>query len=205
MTIEIWLAYFTTLLIFMVTPGPSHVLMLSNSLSSGFPRSFATACGDLTANIIQICIAALGLGTLLYRSQEVFIVVKWLGVIYLVYLGIKIIAKGTLTLDVKERQVASISKLFWQGFITSAANPKAILFFASLLPQFVTPGQPVGQQFFILGATYIIVDGCFLSGYGMFAGWIGAKALSNTWLNKLSGILVIVAAVLLGMKEVKPS
>jgi homoserine/homoserine lactone efflux protein len=93
MSLEIWLAYLSAVLILMITPGPSQLLMLSNSLGSGFKKSTATAAGDLTANAIQMTIASVGLASILYLSQYTFIVIKWLGVAYLVYMGVKLILR----------------------------------------------------------------------------------------------------------------
>ncbi|MEE9524608.1 MAG: LysE family transporter, partial [Thermodesulfovibrionales bacterium] len=88
MTIEIWLAYVTTVFIFLVSPGPSHIFMLSTSLSSGFNKSWASAVGDLTGHIWQIIVASIGLVSFIYVFQNFFIIVKWLGVAFLIYLGI---------------------------------------------------------------------------------------------------------------------
>ncbi len=88
MTPDLFLAYITTVFILLVSPGPSHLLMFSNSLASGFNRSWATAAGDLTANTLQIVVASTGLAGLLYASRNFFVAVKWAGVVYLVYMGI---------------------------------------------------------------------------------------------------------------------
>lgn len=89
MTFQIWLAYISAVLILMITPGPSQLLMLSNSLGSGFKRSIATVAGDLTANSFQMTIASVGLAGILYTSQYTFTIIKWMGVAYLVFMGIK--------------------------------------------------------------------------------------------------------------------
>ncbi len=88
MSTELWLAYVTTVPILMSTPGPSHLLMLSNSLGNGFNRSLATAAGDLSANIMQMTVASLGVVSLIYSSQAFFSVIKWAGVSYLIYMGV---------------------------------------------------------------------------------------------------------------------
>lgn len=88
MNIELWLAYVTTVLILMSTPGPSHLLMLSISLGNGFQRSLATAAGDLSANIVQMTVASLGVASLVYSSQAFFSIIKWAGVSYLIFMGV---------------------------------------------------------------------------------------------------------------------
>jgi threonine/homoserine/homoserine lactone efflux protein len=202
-TLEIWLAYVTTVFVFLVSPGPSHIFMTSMSLTNGFGRSWATAAGDLTAHLWQITAASIGLVSLFYAFQEFFVIIKWAGVGFLIYLGIGQILKGPALSgrgggDVEDRGV-----LFWKGFVTSSANPKAIVFFAALFPQFIDPAGPTGHQFVILGATYMLIDGCFLMFYGYFADWIAGRFERHLdrYLNRISGVLLIGAALLLGFKD----
>ncbi len=205
MTLEIWLAYVTTLLIFMSAPGPSHMLMLTNSMTNGFRRSLATAVGDLSANTLQILIVAFGLVGLARSSQHFFVIVKWLGVSYLVITGILVFRRRLDSTVASGSLQRSARALFLQGFLTSAANPKAIVFFAALLPQFIDTSLPTGEQFLILGATYIVIDGCFLSFYGGFAAWISGhfRHRIDRHMNRISGALFVVAAILLGLKELR--
>ncbi len=163
MTTELWLAYVTTALILMSTPGPSHLLMLSNSLGNGFNRSLATAAGDLSANIVQMTVASLGLVSLIHSSQEFFVVIKWVGVSYLIFMGVMKFRKRFDPSVAVLSRVRTLRSLYWQGFMTSAANPKAVIFFAALFPQFVNPAAQTGQQFVILGVTYLIIDACFFN------------------------------------------
>ena len=205
MTFEYWLAYVATVLVFMSTPGPSHLLMLSNSLANGFARSTATASGDLCANFLQMLAATLGLVTIIQASQSFFVAVKWAGVVYLIYLGIRMIRRGTVQRPETEAET-SIKVLYWQGFVTSAANPKAVVFFAALFPQFLDLSRPALSQFVVLSFTYLAIDGIFLLFYGKTAD-ILARKLKSHWqktMNRLSGGLLIVAAVLLGLKDVNP-
>lgn len=204
MEFEIWLAYLSAVLILMLTPGPSQLLMLSNSLGSGFKRSMATAAGDLSANVIQMTVASAGLVSILYASQYTFIVIKWLGVAYLVYLGARLIRRTPSRKVIGEEQPKSSKTLYMQGFITSASNPKAIIFFAALFPQFLNQQEPIVNQLLVLGITYLTIDGLFLSIYGSFADWI-AKAfksqVTHHW-DRISGSFLIGAAILLGLKKI---
>lgn len=202
MTSEIWFAYLATLLIFMVTPGPSHLLMLSNSMTHGFRPSLATAVGDLSANSLQILAAGLGLASLVLASQEAFTVVKWAGVAYLVYLGIQKIRTAGRMAPAGAAGPGRRS-LFLQGFLTSAVNPKAVVFFAGLFPLFLDPSAPLAPQIFILGVTYIVVDGSFLCFYGATASWLSKRlqARAKAWLDRASGGFLIAAAILLSLKQ----
>lgn len=205
MNTELWLAYVTTVLILMSTPGPSHLLMLSNSLGNGFNRSLATAAGDLSANIVQMTVASLGLVSLIHSSQEFFVVIKWLGVSYLIFMGVMKFRKRFDPSVAVLSRVRTLRSLYWQGFMTSAANPKAVIFFAALFPQFVNPAAQTGKQFVILGVTYLIIDACFLTIYGGFAGWIESRFRHHVGhhMNQISGALLVGAAILLGLKEIK--
>ncbi len=205
MNTELWLAYVTTVLILMSTPGPSHLLMLSNSLGNGFNRSLATAAGDLSANIVQMTVASLGLVSLIHSSQEFFVVIKWLGVSYLIFMGVMKFRKRFDPSVAVLSRVRTLRSLYWQGFMTSAANPKAVIFFAALFPQFVNPAAQTGQQFVIMGVTYLIIGACFLTIYGGFAGWIESRFRHHVGhhMNQISGALLVGAAILLGLKEIK--
>ncbi len=94
MTLEIWTIYVGTVLALMSTPGPSQLLMLSNSAAHGFTRSLSTAAGDLTANALQMLAAGFGLAAILTASANALTVIKWAGVIYLIWLGVRMIRKA---------------------------------------------------------------------------------------------------------------
>jgi len=160
--------------------------------------------GDLTANAIQMVIAAAGLATILYTSQYAFVIIKWLGVAYLIYMGVRQFFKKTNPELSENGGEKSVRALFMQGFVTSASNPKAIIFFAALFPQFVDPASPTASQFAILGLTYLVMDGFFLSIYGIFASWIRQQFSKHIakHLNRISGSFLILAAILLGFKRV---
>ena len=204
MTLEVWLLYIGTILLFMSTPGPSHLLMISVSMSNGFHRSLATAAGDLSANVIQILLAGFGLAAIVMSSQYGFAVVKWFGMAYLVWIGIKTIISSFKRQDNSTSYPrATLTSLWLRGFITSAANPKAVVFFAALFPQFIDSQQPILFQVLILGSTYIAVDGLFLAIYGKGASWIAQKISHHAkkWIERVSGAGLIITAIILGFKS----
>ena len=205
MNIEIWITYIGTVLVLMSTPGPSQLLMLSNSIQNGFKKSLATAAGDLSANFLQMIVASVGLVSLIHNAHEFFIFVKWVGVAYLIYLGLKLIfSKNARQIENSNNQ-RSAKSLYWQGFITSAVNPKAVIFFAALFPQFINPTEPLLLQFTILSVTYLVTDGIFLSFYGKFSELIAKKLRRSfsKYFDKVSGTFLIIAAILLGFKDVE--
>ena len=211
MTFEAWILYVATVLGLMSTPGPSQLLMLSNSMAHGFKRSLATAAGDLSANALQMLAAGLGLAILIAASSTALSVIKWAGVVYLIWLGLRMIKRagrsttGNGLTGESEKSVIPASKLWLQGFLTSAANPKAVVFFAALFPLFIQSDQPFWSQFLILSATYIIIDGCFLSAYGFTASWVARrfKGPARAWVERVGGGFMILAAIFLGFRSVE--
>lgn len=203
---ETWFIYAGTILVFMSTPGPSHLLMLSNAMAHGFKRSMATAAGDLSANTLQMLAAGFGLAGVMMTSRYGFSIVKWAGVAYLIWLGVRTIRNSSRnnTTGLKHPP-AQLKKLWFQGFVTSAANPKAVVFFAALFPQFIDPASPLWPQLLILGATYLTIDGCFLAGYGAGASWLSVrlKGTATRWVGRISGSCLIGAAAMLGFKGIQ--
>ncbi len=205
MSIETWLFYVTTIVVMMSTPGPSHLLMLSNSISSGFPRSAATAAGDLLANALQMLAAGLGLAAVLASAAFALTAIKWLGVLYLIAYGLtKIRAARQAGSALESTAPASLKALFAQGFVTSAVNPKAVVFFAALFPQFIQPAQPLWPQLAVLGSTFIAIDGLFLLGYGVTAAWLAARLgpQAQQRLALAGGVLLVLAGIALAAKAV---
>ena len=206
MPLETWTLYVLTVLALMSTPGPSQLLMLTNSGVHGFRRSLATAAGDLSANALQMLAAGLGLAAIIAASATALSVLKWAGVAYLIWLGIRMIrrAKPDETATQGQQNRTSLRTLWLQGFLTSAANPKAVVFFAALFPQFITADAPFWPQFLILSATYIVMDGLFLSAYGLGSNWVVKRFKGNArvWVERIGGAFMIGAAVLLGLKSI---
>lgn len=200
---ETYLAYLATCAVFFATPpDTSQLLIVSNSLRCGLRRSLWTVAGDLSANCLQMTAAAFGLTAIIAVSADALWVVKWLGVAYLVWIG--------LSLMLLKPREGRLSKggcaprfLFRQGFLTSSANPYAVVFFGALFPQFIDPAQPVLPQLLILGATYLVIDGVTL----VLWGWTAVqslgriRALTGAWINRICGALMIGAAALLGIKD----
>ncbi len=208
MALTDWTLYVATVLAFMATPGPSHLLMLSNSMSNGLNRSIATAAGDLTANALQMLAAGFGLAAFLVASQNALAVIKWAGAAYLIWMGIQMwrrAAANTGTYSTRARK--SVRELWLQGFLTSAANPKAVVFFAALFPQFIRPELPFATQFFILSVTYLVIDGLFLISYGAGADYLARRmrGKASAVLDRVGGAFLVGAGLLLGLKTLRES
>ena len=171
--------------------------MLSNSLAYGFKKALNTAAGDLSANTLQMLAAGLGIAALIAKAPKAFTAIKWLGVFYLIYLGLKLIFSPPKH-DAKI--AASAAQLYMQGFVTSSTNPKAIVFFAALFPQFISQSSVLAPQLVILTLTYLILDGCFLITYGLGANWLSKSVNNQGWIYKASGAFIILAGILLALK-----
>jgi threonine/homoserine/homoserine lactone efflux protein len=203
MNFELWLSFAATFAILAVTPGPSVLLATANGMNYGKRKAVGTILGDLSANTLQILAASLGLATIILTSGEVFNTIKWLGVAYIVYIGVKkfMAAPGNGVLKEKEGE-KGFFKLYSEGFLMSASNPKAIVFIAAFFPLFIDESLPFAPQVFFLGLTYLIMDGACLLTYVHFADrlkdYLENKAQVNLQ-NKVIGGLLILSGVMLAM------
>ena len=201
MEFPLWLSFVGTVVILAFTPGPSVLLATANSMKYGAGKTTGTILGDLSANLCQIILASAGLASIVVSSGELFQTIKWLGVAYLIYIGInKIISKPKTLL----RNSSSVQRGFWnlfmEGFLMSAANPKAIVFFAALFPLFISDAYPFLGQIAILAATFITIDGISLLVYTQFARRLKSYLENSKKVhlqNKIVGSLLIVSGLLL--------
>lgn len=206
MSLESYLTYLAVVLVFFATPpDTSQLLVMSNSLRHGVRRSVATIAGDLSANAIQMTAAAFGLAAIITASAYVFELVKWVGVLYLAFLGLRLVLAG----PEQERAPTSPARqriaLFRQGFVTSSANPFAIVFFAALFPQFLDRSAEIWSQLALLGGTYLLVDGLVLLLWGTIAVRALAflRAVGVRWLNRVCGALMLLGAAYLGSTDLE--
>jgi homoserine/homoserine lactone efflux protein len=204
MAFETYLIYLAAVAVFFATPpDTSQLLIISNSVCYGLRKSAYTIAGDLSANCLQMTGAAFGLAAIIATSATAFSVIKWLGVAYLIYIGIQLIRSRDDVNDVDANQSGQAFRLYRQGFVTSMANPFAVVFFGALFPQFIDPALAILPQLLILVVTYLIVDGAIL----LLWGWLGVRAASALkrhsfgLINKICGALMIAAAALLGSKD----
>lgn len=171
MTIELWLAFVATSTVLLMIPGPTILTIVSYSIAVGkqanIPLVLAVALGDSTA----LALSLLGLGTLLTTSAFWFTVIKWIGGLYLLYLGIKLLrASRTTTIETTPDLSGSIWKLFANTWLVTALNPKGIVFFVAFLPQFMNTTEPVAPQLWILSSTFVFLAILNATLYAAFAG-----------------------------------
>jgi threonine/homoserine/homoserine lactone efflux protein len=162
MSIELWLLYLVASVGLSLTPGPNGLLALTHGACFGLRRSVGTVLGGAAGFLLLIAASLAGLGALLAASEQAFTVAKWIGAAYLVYLGIKVWRSPAAIVAVEagaaEAGGARPSDLFRQGFLVAVSNPKALVFFAAFLPQFIVPGLPYWLQLAVLGGTFVVVE-----------------------------------------------
>lgn len=155
MSLEIWLAFTTATIVLLIIPGPTILLVLSYALSKGRSVAVASAAGVAAGDFIAMSLSLAGLGALVATSATLFTVLKWVGAIYLIYLGVKLIRSApTSGLTLPETEV-SARGIFAHNAAVTALNPKSIAFFIAFVPQFVTPAAPLLPQFAILVSTFV--------------------------------------------------
>ncbi len=171
MNIEMWAAFVVASSILLIIPGPTILTVVSYSMTHGhrvkIPLVVAVALGDSTALVLSL----LGLGSLLAKSAFWFMVVKWMGGLYLLYLGISLIREGFKPGEIsiiKERD--SGWRLFANTYLVTALNPKGIVFFIAFLPQFISTGQDLSFQLWVLATTFVGLATINAALYAIFAG-----------------------------------
>jgi threonine/homoserine/homoserine lactone efflux protein len=158
MTWRVWWMFLATETALSISPGPAVLFVVSQSLRLGFVCGLWAALGIVSANVVWFALSAVGVGAALLAAGDWFLALKWLGAAYLVYLALKPFIARTgdeVALPVAERPRSSALAVWSRGVLLQLTNPKALIFFAALLPQFVQPDGDVGRQILILGATSV--------------------------------------------------
>ena len=167
MSFNFILLFCMTVFVASIIPGPSMLLALTHGMNFGVKRTIASALGNVTVTIIQASISIAGLGAVLMASENVFQVIKWAGAIYLIYMGVSLLRSSKTSLSPIElnhsKNRSSFRKMYIQGALVTAGNPKAILFFTAIVPQFVDPDAAYLIQFYILlSICALIAFTCFM-------------------------------------------
>ncbi|MDC0434733.1 LysE family translocator [bacterium] len=171
MTIEIWLAFVAASTVLLLIPGPTILTVISYSVAHGrranVPLVLAVALGDSTALVFSL----LGLGALLATSAFWFTLIKWVGGLYLLYLGITLLRSSVHTPQHDSPSIpGSRWKLFANTWLVTALNPKGIVFFIAFLPQSLIATEAVAPQLWILSITFVLLATLNATMYAMFAG-----------------------------------
>ena len=196
---ELWGLFVVTEGLLCITPGPAVLLIVAQGLTRGIPASVSATFGVLTGNTIYFVLSATSLGVLIVASYEVFFFIKWLGAAYLVWLGISAFRGRSSTLSVSPAKRAGLLRVFANGIILQLANPKALLFFIALLPQFIDSKADIISQIFILGVTSVLLELFALLAYSAFASRFSAIAKQPRFVrttDRIAGSFLIGAGAL---------
>lgn len=213
MPLQTWLLYALAVLVLTVTPGPTVLMCVTNGVNHGARRAFFSAIGSITAAVGIMACSALGVGAVLAASGELFNVIKWFGVGYLLYIGISTLRSTASSFELPAgeaealrdmpktiRHQTSRLSLYVKGLLVGISNPKALLFFTAFFPQFINPAAPQLPQFLILMVTFVCFELFWLMIYAGFAArlapWLRVQGRAKVF-NRVSGATFIAASALL--------
>ncbi len=201
MSYQVWLAYMLACWVISISPGAGAIASMSSGLNYGFRRGYWNALGLQLALLVQIGIVAAGVGVLFATTPWAFLVVKWFGVLYLLYLAYLQWRAPAQSIEIQQEQPdKSIPKLVLYGFLVNMSNPKAIVFLLAVLPQFLDLSKPQWIQYLIMAMTMVTIDLIVMAGYTGLA----AKVLrllkspkQQKYMNRTFAVLFACAAGLL--------
>lgn len=162
-----------------ISPGANNVLAMQHGMRAGVSEAIVALSGRLLAFAIMLTLAVAGLTAALTRSQAVFDVVKWAGVVYLTYLGVRSFLGRGETKGVDAGDAGGRVARARREFLTVAANPKALLLFTAFLPQFVDPTSSVATQLLVLGPLYIALELVTATGWAYLGHRLGCAGLGR--------------------------
>ena len=208
MTFKTWLLFLVMEIALSLSPGPAVFYVVSQGARGALRRSVPAALGIIAANAIYFSLSATSLGAIIAASARFFAIAKWVGAAYLIYLGVKALrsAGSSHAVDLGVSLPAEKGdrrRVFLGALTLQLANPKALLFFLALLPQFIDPTRVVVPQMLILAATSMLPEFCILMSYG----WLAHRALHasakfgmsrnmNRWLAWIEGAGLLGCATL---------
>ncbi|WP_298379016.1 LysE family transporter [Azospirillum sp.] len=196
MTLDLWILYALAAIGLSLTPGPNGLLSLTHGVRYGFNRTIATVLGGVVGFLVLVAASLAGMGALLAASETAFTIAKWIGAAYLVYLGVRlwrtpaaaVNADGGTDGEAESGPRNGPARLFAEGFLVAVSNPKALIFFAAFLPQFMIPGASFWLQFAVLGGTFAFTEFCYelvLAGMAQrIAPWLTRH---GRWFNRITG------------------
>lgn len=197
MPLELWLGYALACFLFAITPGPAVLLTAGQAISRGFGAGFAVVLGTQLGNLVYFLVSAAGIGAILVASETAFRIVKYAGAAYLIWLGLRTIWHARQAIaPAGPARVPIWQHPLMQGLINQLANPKSILFWGALFPQFVDyrAGNLV-LQLAVLAGTAVAADIVILSSYGLMAARGGrflASGPAAVWRERISGAALVV-------------
>jgi threonine/homoserine/homoserine lactone efflux protein len=200
MPLDLWLTFVAASFALLLIPGPTVMLVLSYALSKGRSVAIASAAGVAFGDLVAMTASLAGLGALVLASATAFTALKWVGAVYLVYIGIKLFRSAGCA-NPEMPQVADItaSRVFRHTAAVTALNPKSIAFFIAFVPQFIKADAPLMPQFAILIITFVTMAGVNALAYALLADRL-RNALKRphiiAWITRAGGTALITMGVL---------
>lgn len=198
MSFNMILLYAATVFTASIIPGPTMLLAFTHGIQHGAKRTVASALGNIAVSLIQALISIAGLGTLLIASETAFQVIKLGGAAYLIYIGFRVLFSSDAAVSnkdiIKAGQKTPLHKMFIQSACVTAGNPKAILFFTAVFPQFINPDAAFLIQFGLLaGVGCSVAFGCFMlyAVFGQKLILLFSKEKAGACINKIIGSIFI--------------
>lgn len=190
--------FLTVVTVLIAVPGPSVLFVVSRGVALGRRAAVSTAVGNEAGLLVQVVLVALGLGEVLARSYLVFSILKFAGALYLVYLGVQAWRHRKL-LMVQEQTASEAGRpgrVFREGFIVGVSNPKGLLIFGAVLPQFVDPSAGNAQvQLLLLGTICVLIALISDATWGLLAGtarnWLARSPRRLSWIGGASGVVMV--------------
>ncbi|MBC3906305.1 LysE family translocator [Undibacterium sp. NL8W] len=204
MNLESWVLFTATEAALSLSPGPAVMMVVAYGIARGWRTSLFVTLGILTGNAIYFAVSATGIGSLILASPKVFLAIKYMGATYLVYLGLSAIfgKPSPLTISKLDGVALSGRKIFSSALMLQLMNPKTLLMFVAILPQFIDPKEPIGLQMLILAACSIIPEFFILLGYGMLASKASHWATQERYAvitERVAGTLVTGAGIMVAL------
>lgn len=175
MTIASALALYSTMIILALIPGPGVVVVVARALDSGFRQGFVTAMGILSGDFIFIALAIFGLAALADVMGNFFVIIKYAGAAYLMYLGFQLITSANASTSTITLKPANYSTNYLVGLVTSVSNPKVTLFYLSFFPAFFDIETLSGTDVVLLFVIATLSVGVVMAGYA----YVAAKTKSS--------------------------
>ena len=199
MELNVWITLLLASIAISVSPGAGAVVSMNHGIKYGLKKSYAAIFGLQAGLLIQTFIVVIGLGALIAKSVMLFNIIKWIGVAYLVYLGLSKFFEKVEVIDEKNQLNSySAKKSFISATLINLTNAKATVFLVAFIPQFLNPSESLWFQFAIIGLTLCIVDIFVMTGYSGLASKLkflikDVKAMKIQ--NRITGSFLILAAI----------
>lgn len=202
MTWQMWLAFFGAAVVIAVSPGAGAIQSMATGLTHGVKRGYWSIVGLEAGLMLQLTLVAVGLGAAVANSVLAFTVIKWLGVAYLAYLALRQWRSVAVDLNaqVDRGMDGGRASLMVRGFLVNATNPKGLLFFLAVMPQFVNPAAPLLPQYLAIAVTMVAVDMVVMGFYTALSvrllTWLRTPRQQTTLNRVFSGLFATAAVVL---------